>query len=207
MNRKEEIIHATLELASKQGLRSLSMEQIAKKVGIKKPSLYNHFKSKSELIVATYEYLRKNAKEKNVFFDADFKELIEGNSVEQILKTAVERYFKMSCENELLSFYKVIYSERTINPVAAKIMTDETEKMITMTENLFCVLKARGKISIEDIDAAALSFAMTVHSIMDYQLDKKTSGDSPSDAMLDSFLSWFCRQIIGGKNHEKQQTD
>ncbi len=41
MSKKEEIIYATLELAAEYGLKSLSMSQIAEKVGIKKPSLYN----------------------------------------------------------------------------------------------------------------------------------------------------------------------
>ena len=48
MNTKEKIILSTLDLASKYGLKSLSMSQIAESVGIKKPSLYNHFNSKQE---------------------------------------------------------------------------------------------------------------------------------------------------------------
>ena len=41
--RKKEIIMATLELAANKGLGNVSMNMIADKVGIKKPSLYNHF--------------------------------------------------------------------------------------------------------------------------------------------------------------------
>ena len=61
MERKEEIIYATLELASLNGLKSVSMSQIAKKVGIKAPSLYNHFSSKEEIINAMYSLLRSRA--------------------------------------------------------------------------------------------------------------------------------------------------
>lgn len=50
MNRREEIIFNTLKLASKNGLASVSMSQIAKETGIKKASLYNHFSSKDEII-------------------------------------------------------------------------------------------------------------------------------------------------------------
>ena len=42
MSKKEEIILSTLDLASRYGLKSLSMSQIADSVGIKKTSLYNH---------------------------------------------------------------------------------------------------------------------------------------------------------------------
>ncbi len=55
MNTKEKIILSTLDLASKYGLKSLSMSQIAESVGIKKPSLYNHFNSKQELIKEIFD--------------------------------------------------------------------------------------------------------------------------------------------------------
>ena len=41
------------------------MNMIADKVGIKKPSLYNHFVSKEEIVQAMYEYLREQAKGKS----------------------------------------------------------------------------------------------------------------------------------------------
>ena len=62
MERKEEIILATLELASENGLKSISMAQIAEKIGIKAPSLYNHFKSKDEIVKAMYCFLREKPK-------------------------------------------------------------------------------------------------------------------------------------------------
>ena len=58
MERKEEIIQATLMLASKNGIDNVSMSQIATQLGIKKPSLYNHFRSKDEIVKAMYDYLR-----------------------------------------------------------------------------------------------------------------------------------------------------
>lgn len=60
--RKKEIILATLELAANKGLGNVSMNMIADKVGIKKPSLYNHFSSKEELVEVMYQFLREEAK-------------------------------------------------------------------------------------------------------------------------------------------------
>ena len=57
MSRKEDIIYATLELAAERGMKGVSMSQIAEKVGIKAPSLYNHFKSKDEIIREMYRFL------------------------------------------------------------------------------------------------------------------------------------------------------
>ena len=51
----------------------------------------------------------------------------------------------------------------------------------------------------DDIDMAALSFAMTVHGIMDYQLDCSCSGETVSDDMLKGYIKWFCSQYEGGR--------
>ena len=54
MNRKEEIVLVTLELAAEKGLANVSMSMIADKIGIKEPSLYKHFASKEEIVEAMY---------------------------------------------------------------------------------------------------------------------------------------------------------
>ena len=126
MNRKEEIILVTLELAAENGLNNVSMAQIAEKMGIRKPSLYNHFKSKEEIIAAMYQYLREKSKEQLSLADIDYGEFIKEKSMEEALAQSVENYSSISTESKMLSFYKVIYSERSVNPTAAKIMAEET---------------------------------------------------------------------------------
>ncbi len=202
MNRKEEIILATLELAAINGLSNVSMAQIAKKMGIQKPSLYNHFASKEEIISEMYQYLRDKSKEQLSLADIDYGEFIKGKSMEEALWQSVSNYTKITSENKMFSFYKVIYSERSVNPTAAKIMTEETRRMILATKNLFYALQIHKKICVNDIDMAAISFAMTVHAMMDYQLDCSCSGEPISQNMIQSYIKWFCNQH-GRMNDEK----
>ena len=49
MNTKEKIYLNSLELFSTYGYSDVSMEKIAKEVGIKAPSIYKHFKSKKTI--------------------------------------------------------------------------------------------------------------------------------------------------------------
>ena len=106
MERKEEIIQATLMLASKNGIDNVSMSQIATQLGIKKPSLYNHFRSKDEIVKAMYDYLRTQAKEKLKITDLDYGKLVKDKSLEEVLKLTVQNYYRMSAQNDMLSFYK-----------------------------------------------------------------------------------------------------
>lgn len=202
MERKEEIILVTLELAAANGLSNVSMAQIAEKMGIRKPSLYNHFNSKEEIIASMYQYLREKSKVQLSLTDIDYGEFIKEKSMEEVLTQAVANYNSISTENKMFLFYKVIYTERAVNPSAAKIMAEETKKMITATKNLFYALQIHNKICVKDIDMAAVSFAMSVHAMMDYQLDCSCSGEPIPRDMIQDYIKWFCDQY-GGANNEK----
>ena len=121
---------ATLELAANKGLGNVSMNMIADKVGIKKPSLYNHFASKEELVEEMYQFLREEAKKNANIGAIDYTVIFAGKSALEILKMMVGGYFNMNQQEHMLNFYKVIYSERSLNPIAAKIVAEETDKMI-----------------------------------------------------------------------------
>ena len=46
----------------------------------------------------------------------------------EILEMMVGGYFNMNQQEHMLNFYKVIYSERSLNPMAAQIVAEETDK-------------------------------------------------------------------------------
>ena len=204
MERKEEIILATLDLASAHGLRSVSMAQIAEKVGIKAPSLYNHFRSKDEIVKAMYSFLRQKAQQNRSPTFAD-PEVFASKGLEQILTESLSAYLGMVTDPDMMRFFRVLYSERSINPLAAEIMLEETEHMIRATRNLFYALAVHGKMKSEGIDTAAMTFALTIHSLIDFQMDRITAGkadlfgdgESPYTKELKEFIRWFSIQNGG----------
>lgn len=196
-DRKEEIVLATLELAAEKGLANVSMSMIADKTGIKKPSIYKHFDSKDAIVEAMYQYLRKQAKEKANIKPIDYSTLFTGKTAFEVLQALVHGYIRMNQQEEMLNFYKVIYSERSIQPMAAKILAEETEKMILATKQLFYAMEVHKVLHFEDADMSAVSFAMTIHGLMDYELDQvygeckeKTAGKH----LLEDYMRWFCEE-------------
>ena len=195
--RKKEIIMATLELAANKGLGNVSMNMIADKVGIKKPSLYNHFESKEELVEAMYQFLREEAKKNANVGAIDYTVIFAGKSALEILRMMVGGYFHMNQQEHMLNFYKVIYSERNIQPMAAKILAEETEKMIIATKQLFYAMEVHKLLHFQNADMSAVSFAMTVHGLMDYELDLRSGGcktENQERNDLDEYLQWFCKE-------------
>lgn len=45
-------------------------------------------------------------------------------------------------------------------------------------------------------DMSAVSFAMTIHGLMDYELDKSNGGcrDESEENLLAEYLKWFCKE-------------
>ena len=200
MDRKNEIIYATLELASQQGLGTVSMQQIADKVGITKASLYNHFPSRDEIVSSMYEVLRDASKRKASIADADYDGLTDGRTLREILITAVGNYRRMVRDPQMMMFYRIIMTERSISEIASEIMVRETRTMIEATRRLFLAIQNKGLVSFEDLDSAAISFAMAVHSIIDYELDLAQLGRRDGEDMMIVHIDGFCN--IYGKRKE-----
>lgn len=194
--RKKEIILATLELAANKGLGNVSMNMIADKVGIKKPSLYNHFSSKEELVEVMYQFLSKEAKKTVNIGAIDYTTFFAGKSALEILRGIVKGYFNMNQQEHMINFYKVIYSERSLNPVAAKIVAEETDRMILATKQLFYAMEVHKLLHFKNPDMSAVSFAMTIHGLMDYGLDQRNGQYrfETNKSLLDNYLNWFCEE-------------
>lgn len=193
MDRKSEIIAAVMELASEKGLGAVSMQQIADRVGITKASLYNHYTSKDEIVEAMYHTLRESSKSKMGMGPFDANCLTENRTMRQILSETAASYRAMCMDPEMLTFYRIIMSERAINKTAAEIMVTETATMINATKMLFYALQIKGKAHFPNADAAAFSFAMAVHSIIDYECDLNQSGKGNGADMLADYIDEFCR--------------
>lgn len=194
--RKKEIILATLELAANKGLGNVSMNMIADKVGIKKPSLYNHFSSKEELVEVMYQFLSKEAKKTANIGAIDYTTFFAGKSALEILRMVVKGYFNMNQQEHMINFYKVIYSERSLNPVAARIVAEERDNMILATKQLFYAMEVHKLLHFKNPDMSAVSFAMTIHGLMDYGLDQRNGQYSfeTDKSLLDNYLNWFCEE-------------
>ena len=202
MTRKEEIIYATLELAAENGMKGVSMSQIADKVGIKAPSLYNHFRSKDEIIKEMYRSLREQALTGKGGGEPDYSKL-KDKSTEEILLGSVAAYMGIVSNKDMLRFFKVLYSERSTDSIAASIIVEETERMIRASKNMFYALVVHGRIKNENVDMAAMTFSLTIHSLIDYRMDMLTAGivdefgeeGSPVPKNILDYVRWFSHQL------------
>lgn len=194
--KKEEILKNVLTLASEKGLRSLSMADIATASGLKKSSLYSHFNSKQDLINELYLYLRKKSSTK-IF--VDYSTFVKGKSLREILLTATISYDEMNRKSDMITFYKVIISEKTLSKEASKVIIKETETMINASKELFKAIEENKIALFDNLESAAITFALLIHSILDLRLDAEMAESNISDGILekviDSFIKAYAKEL------------
>ena len=71
-NTAQKILDAALGLFAKKGYDAVSVDEIAKAVGIKAPSIYNHFGSKQEILDALVREVLERYEEHSVFAGTDW---------------------------------------------------------------------------------------------------------------------------------------
>ncbi len=93
------ILDRCLELFYQYGIRSLSMDDIAQRLGISKKTLYQYFSNKDDLVKQVVDYLSARHREK---YDAIGAE--PGNAIDKLLKASVMACEEMRYYNPVMTF-------------------------------------------------------------------------------------------------------
>lgn len=180
---RQRILDKALELFSAQGYDSVSVGEIAKAVGIKAPSLYNHFPSKQaifdaivESTAAQYEadtdqiniHVQNAARDIPVFTEITADALFE----------KVRQIFEYSLHNEAISrFRRMMTIEQFRSPeLAAFYSRRYVERMLAYHAGIFRALIAAGEITAEDPDTLAMLYVspvLTLIGICDRQPERE----------------------------------
>ncbi len=180
---KQKILDQALELFSTYGYDSVSVGEIAKAVGIKAPSLYNHFPSKQAIFdaivastAAQYEadtgkidiHVQNVAQDIPVFTEITAEALFE----------KVRQIFEYSLHNEPVSRFRHMMTMEQFRSteLAALYSRRYVERILDYHAGIFRALIASGEICAEDPDALAMMYVapvLTLIGICDRQPERE----------------------------------
>jgi AcrR family transcriptional regulator len=192
------ILEQVRELFYKYGVRSVSMDDIARDLGISKKRLYEQFKSKSELVEKLLYLERKNFE---VIFD---KHNFEGvNAIDILLTVSRElgnkfRDISPSMTYDMKKYYPTIYLqhvEERIEFIFGKIKIN-LEKGIN--QGMY-----RNDLSIELIARLYIRRLMDLHDPEVFPADK-FSFQTLFDVMFDNFIRGIANPV-GIEYYEQQK--
>ena len=98
--KKEEIIEKAREIFSRTPFEGVSMNEIARSLGVTKPALYYHFKSKEEIY-------KKAIEESILKFKKTISKITEEKKPERMLEEIIERYFSFVLKEK--NFIRILF--------------------------------------------------------------------------------------------------
>lgn len=194
-NTKELIWKEALNLFSAYGYEGVSVKEIAKAVGIKDSSLYNHYKSKQEIfdtILIQVTDRLKHANNTYVFpITTETIKEYEETDVQDLAQRYID-LFEFYLQDDIASkFRKMLVIEQYSSPRAAELFN---EIFIDMPLNyitiLFTVLIQNGKFIHTDASVMALNFYSPLFLLL-FKSDSTTTEFEQLKNMLANHIEVF----------------
>lgn len=160
---KREIIEKALELFAERGYDAVSVGEIASAVGIKAPSLYNHYKSKQAIFEAIVEDTAARYERDTDNLDVHVQDVTKdfatfGHITVRALTEKVRGIFLYSLHDKNIAlFRRMMTIEQFRSPkLAALYSARYVDRMVEYHANIFRNLIAAGEIA--NLNAVTLAY-------------------------------------------------
>ena len=131
--RQEEIILAALTLVANQGVKSMTIERIARIVGIVPSAIYRHFNNKSEILEAVLEMIGNRMKKNAIEADQENNNSLE--AIRNLLMRQVQLIMEFSAIPQILFSEEVYRENRELKSALNNMITSFISVLSEMVKN------------------------------------------------------------------------
>ena len=209
---KQRILEKALELFSTKGYDSVSVGEIAKAVGIKAPSLYNHYPSKKAIFDAIVDATAQKYEEDTGRIDIHVQNSVQDIPVfteisEDALVQKVYQIFDYSLHNKTISsFRRMMTIEQFRSPELAELYSRRyVKRIVAYHAGIFQSLIAAGEIVEEDPDTLAMMYVAPVITLIG-MCDRQPEMEASCLKMLDAHVRLFYRTFNTKRGHTIKET-
>lgn len=152
---KKKIFNSAVELFVSKGFDNVSLRDIADKVGIRQSTIYNHFKSKQEILDSIYEFYKVYFLKDRLSLE-DMEVKLQNDNLIDIIKYI--RYdFDKEYEHKMSDITKIIFQRISIDDRARNIFkTLMVDEGINYVENVFNIGIKKGRFAPFDTHAMSV---------------------------------------------------
>jgi len=177
MNNKEKIFNVSIDLFSQYGYDGVSIRQIAREVGIKESSIYNHYKSKESIMDSILKYYIEQMISEDIPIDQASENL--DKSFDYFYRAGLEAFSSQLRDEKMSKITRIIFIESYHNEKIRDFLKKSIlEDAITGWINLFDLMKYK-KLIRDDVDSRQLAesfykyglFMLYEHYVINYPED------------------------------------
>lgn len=210
---RQKILAKALELFSVHGYDAVSVGQIAAAVGIKAPSLYNHFPSKRAIFDAIVEATAAQYEADTDRIDIHVQNARQDIPVftritEDGLLEKVRQIFFYSLHNETISrFRRMMTLEQFRSPELAALYSRRyVERVTEYHAGIFRSLIAAGELRDEDAGAMAFCYVAPVITLIGI-CDRQPEREAACLQKLEAHVRLFYRTFQADRNERSEDDE
>jgi AcrR family transcriptional regulator len=195
---KQKILEAAIDLFSQNGFSAVSIREITKYVGIKESALYNHYKTKDEMLETIYTIFRNEQKQRSLPPVAMLDKILETVTPEAFLMQGFLN-FKQTINNPLLvKIWRILNIEQFRDQRAREIILNDIYKgTIDFLEAAFKIMIKKGQIKNLDPRTLALEYQYPIFTVMtEYLLLKFDNRDTADlEQRVEQHIQYFIQNV------------
>lgn len=162
--------HSAILMAASQaflenGFDGTSMDEVAKRAGVSKQTVYSHFSSKEQLFAAAiHERIEASFPEQAV-------EALEQHTLEADLTAFVDRFGRLLMSSEAIAMHRVLVAAAAKDSALAKIFWEAgPAEMIERLRAFLRMWADRGELAIDDYDTAGARLVALIKGKLHFEL-------------------------------------
>ncbi len=165
---RETIILSFLYSAFYKSAGETSLNDIATRLSIRKPSIYNYFESKESLVEHTINYC-STYMQSLTLIPSEITTVAQKYPLSTVFKGIVNRYYKMHDKSPLFQIYTFMKTQKYFSLVISQNIEEHNERLTKEVLDMLKTLDACGKIRK---DCVSENIALLFYSILMEQLDE-----------------------------------
>lgn len=197
MNTKQKIIEEALILFSEKGYSDVYVNDIAKAVGIKAPSLYKHFKNKQEIFHAILDELKENYTKNAAAIGIDGNDtntdagIYSDITEESFIEIGKNLFLYFLHDHHMKLFRKLLTLEQFRDSELAGLYSQQYyNDPLTYQGELFKILIATGKFKQVDTEILALQFYAPIYTLLTV-CDRQPDREQEALKMIEAHIRQF----------------
>jgi len=186
MNTKEKILKTANDLLLERDYNSISLNLIADKIGIKKPSIYYYFSSKQELYIAVVKKMMSD-------FNDEFDKIVKKEEIaEDKIKEFI--FFFLFCGHRKRINFKIFLIERFEKKKKICYSNDVRNNILKKIEILLLQYEKEKKLCINKKDIALSILGVSGALMADLMMDNKKTTEKDFKKITDKVILILLKQ-------------
>lgn len=195
---KDKIFDLSIKLFSKKGFNTVSIRDIAGEVGIKQSSLYNHFRSKDEILRDIYEFFKAEAAKAFPALE-NLDEIIENSTPLEFFRRGNQLFLEHMLSVRMEKIWRILLIEQCSDQRAANIVLEESfKKSLGLIEISLIKMIEQNKVKKVNARICSYEYIYPINFMFyEYVVSRFINSDKRSlEKQIDEHINFFYSSIL-----------